>query len=51
MRIVLNNGQYKITIPKDLAQAKGWDAGTTLRFLEDLQGNVFLKESMFKDKD
>ncbi len=44
MRIVESNGQYRITIPKDLVKAKGWTAGTELRFVEDLEGNVYLKE-------
>jgi bifunctional DNA-binding transcriptional regulator/antitoxin component of YhaV-PrlF toxin-antitoxin module len=44
MRIVESNNQYRITIPKDLIEEKGWDAGTKLRFVEDMNGNVFLKE-------
>ena len=43
MRVVLNNNQYKITIPKDLAEEKGWGPGTKIRFVEDLDGRVFLK--------
>jgi len=43
MRVVLNNKQYKITIPKDLAEEKGWGPGTKIRFVEDLDGRVFLK--------
>ena len=43
-KVVVNVGQYKITIPKELALAKGWGPGTILRFLEDHEGNVFLKE-------
>ena len=39
MRLVVNNGQYKITIPKELAESKGWKAGTILRFVEDIDGN------------
>ena len=42
-KIVNNNGQYKITLPKELVQDKGWDGNTRLRFVEDLDGNVFLK--------
>lgn len=44
VKIVNNRGQYKITIPKDLADAKGWDEKTRLRFVEDTEGNVYLKE-------
>lgn len=43
MKVVLNRGQYKITIPKELAEEKGWGPGTKIRFVEDLEGNVFLK--------
>ena len=43
MKVVLNNGQYKITIPKELAEEKGWGPGTKLRFVEDLDGRVFLR--------
>ena len=44
VKVVKNNKQYKITIPKELAEDKGWDAGTILRFIEDLDGKVYLKE-------
>lgn len=44
MKLVVNNGQYKITIPKELAESKGWKAGTILRFVEDVDGNVYFKE-------
>jgi bifunctional DNA-binding transcriptional regulator/antitoxin component of YhaV-PrlF toxin-antitoxin module len=43
MKVVLNRGQYKITIPKELAEEKGWGPGTKVRFVEDLEGNIFLK--------
>jgi AbrB family looped-hinge helix DNA binding protein len=43
MKVVLNNGQYKITIPKELAEEKGWGPGTKIRFVEDLDGNIILK--------
>ncbi len=43
MRIVEHNGQYRITLPKDLVKDKGWKAGDELRFVEDLEGNIFLK--------
>ena len=48
VKVVLNNGQYKLTIPKELAQAKGWTKGTILRFVEEEQGNVSLKEMQKK---
>jgi bifunctional DNA-binding transcriptional regulator/antitoxin component of YhaV-PrlF toxin-antitoxin module len=44
VKVVVNNGQYKITIPKELAEAKGWASKTRLRFVEDSEGNVILKE-------
>lgn len=44
MRVVAYKGQYRITIPKDLVEAKGWKAGTRLRFVEDAKGDVSLKE-------
>jgi bifunctional DNA-binding transcriptional regulator/antitoxin component of YhaV-PrlF toxin-antitoxin module len=43
MKVVLNSGQYKITIPKELAEEKGWGHGTKIRFVEDLNGNIFIK--------
>jgi len=44
VKVVVNNGQYKITIPKELAIAKRWNSKTRLRFVEDSEGNVILKE-------
>lgn len=44
VRIVDNNGQYKLTLPKEIALAKGWKSGTILRFIEDETGNILLKE-------
>lgn len=44
VKIVNNNGQHKITIPKDVMESKGWNSKTKLRFVEDLDGNIFLKE-------
>ncbi len=44
MKIVEHNGQYRVTLPKDLVKDKGWDAGTEIRFVEDTEGRVFLRE-------
>ena len=44
VKVVVNNGQYKITIPKDIAEEKGWDSNTKLRFVEDSEGNIILRE-------
>ena len=42
-KIVVNNGQYKVTIPKDLAESHGWSKNTRIRFCEDIEGNIFIK--------
>ncbi len=44
VKIVNNRGQYKITIPKEIVEVKGWDENTKVRFVEDLDGNIVLKE-------
>lgn len=44
VNVIVNNGQYKITIPKDIAEEKGWTSKTKLRFVEDAEGNIILKE-------
>ena len=44
VKVVVNNGQYKITIPKDLAEAKGWSSKTRLRFIEAPDGTIIIKE-------
>ncbi|MDD9952769.1 MAG: AbrB/MazE/SpoVT family DNA-binding domain-containing protein [Candidatus Woesearchaeota archaeon] len=43
MKIVEHNGQYRVTLPKDLVKDKGLKSGDEIRFLEDLDGRVFLK--------
>lgn len=44
VKIVNNRGQYKLTIPKDIMESKGWDENTRVRFVEDTEGNIILKE-------
>ncbi len=44
VKVVVNNGQYKITIPKELAESRGWSKNTILRFIEDTEGNILLKD-------
>ena len=44
VNVVVNNGQYKITIPKDIAMAKGWDSKTRLMFIMNTDGDLVLKE-------
>ena len=48
VKVIGNNGQYKITIPKELALSKSWNNNTILRFIEDPQGNIILKEVKLK---
>jgi bifunctional DNA-binding transcriptional regulator/antitoxin component of YhaV-PrlF toxin-antitoxin module len=48
VRVIVNNGQFKITIPKELALSKGWTKNTVLRFIEDTSGNIMLKEVNLK---
>lgn len=43
VKLVENNGQYKLTVPIDIVRDKGWDAGADIRFVEDLEGNIFLR--------
>ena len=43
VKVVNNSGQYKITIPKDIVESKGWSSETKLRFVEDLEGNISLR--------
>ncbi len=43
VKIVNNNGQYKVTLPKDLVEAKGWSSKTKIRFVEDTEGNIIIK--------
>lgn len=52
MKIINNNGQFRVTLPKDLVEDKGWDKDNVeLRFVEDLNGNVFLKVINKKQKN
>ncbi len=43
LKIVAFNKQYRVTLPKDLVEDKGWRPGTELRFVEDEHGRIFLK--------
>lgn len=51
MKVIVNNGQFKLTIPKELALSKGWDKNTRLRFVEDTEGSIILKEISISAKD
>ncbi len=50
VNVVVNNGQYKITIPKDLAEAKGWSSKTRLIVVMNEEGDLVLKEIKRKKK-
>ena len=50
VKVVVNNGQCKLTIPKELALEKGWGKGTRLKFVEDSKGNIILKEVKINEK-
>ena len=44
MKIVQYKKQYRVTLPKDLVEDKGWDDDETeLRFVEDENGRIWLK--------
>ncbi len=43
MRIVEHNGQYRVTLPKELVLDQGWAAGDRVRFVEDTEGRIFLR--------
>jgi bifunctional DNA-binding transcriptional regulator/antitoxin component of YhaV-PrlF toxin-antitoxin module len=38
-----SNGQYKVTLPKAIVEAKGWKKGDRLRVELDEKGNIVLK--------
>jgi AbrB family looped-hinge helix DNA binding protein len=44
MKIVEFGGQYRITIPKSIIEERKWKAGSKLKFVEDIDGNLFIKE-------
>jgi|TARA_Y100000310_G_C20692683_1_gene823375 bifunctional DNA-binding transcriptional regulator/antitoxin component of YhaV-PrlF toxin-antitoxin module len=44
VKVVVNNGQYKITIPREIALAKGWTKNTRVLVSMDESGNVVLRE-------
>lgn len=51
VKVVVNNGQYKITIPKDIAVSKRWTHKTKLRFIEDMEGRIYLMEMPRQGKE
>ena len=44
MKLQNNNGQFRLTIPKDLVNAKGWDQGTDLVIALDTEGRLVIQE-------
>lgn len=44
VKVVEYHGQYRITIPKELAEARDMKPGTRLRFVELADGSIALKE-------
>ena len=44
MKIQDNNGQYRITIPKDIAKLKGWKQGSEVIIILNEKGEVMIKE-------
>jgi bifunctional DNA-binding transcriptional regulator/antitoxin component of YhaV-PrlF toxin-antitoxin module len=43
-----NNKQYKVTLPKAIIDAKGWQKGDELKIALDAEGNLVLKKSAEK---
>jgi AbrB family looped-hinge helix DNA binding protein len=50
VKIVGFKGQYRITLPKDLVEDKGWSPGTQVRFIETPEGDIILKVVKKADK-
>jgi len=44
MKLQDNRGQFKITIPRDLAKIKGWKQGTELAIVMNSEGDLVIKE-------
>lgn len=44
MKIQDNKGQYRLTIPRDIAKLKGWKQGTEVVLILDKDGHVTIKE-------
>lgn len=45
MKIVAFNGQYRITLPKDLVEDRNWNNSTKLRVIETLSGSIILRQA------
>lgn len=44
MKLQNNNGQYKLTIPKDIVNIKGWKQGSKLIAVMNESGDLVIKE-------
>ena len=44
MKLQDNKGQFKLTIPKDLAKIKGWKQGTEVIVVMNPEGDLIIKE-------
>lgn len=40
----LKNGQFVISLPRQIVRAKGWNKGQVLKIEIDSKGNLILKE-------
>lgn len=45
-----SNNQYKITLPKALIDAKGWQKGDEIRIILDEKSNIILKHESAAEK-
>jgi bifunctional DNA-binding transcriptional regulator/antitoxin component of YhaV-PrlF toxin-antitoxin module len=43
IKVIASINQYKLTLPKNLAERKEWENDTKLRFIESSEGIVLLK--------
>ena len=44
MKLQNNKGQFRLTIPKDIARLKGWKQGTQIELILDKNGDILIKE-------
>jgi bifunctional DNA-binding transcriptional regulator/antitoxin component of YhaV-PrlF toxin-antitoxin module len=40
------NKQYKLTLPKAIVEAKGWEKGDKIKVMLDSEGNIILKKDV-----
>ena len=50
VRIQDNNGQFSLTIPRDIARLKGWGQGSEVALILDSNGNVAVIDITEKKK-